>query len=116
MLIFPEEALRDVHSIYGVLQNFGRDRPDDLDVESAHSLLSTNDEFEIAFTFTFIQKFLAALRFDCDTHAITRLSDYHPDIDLAELEPLLWDDFTGNSLIMYTRKTKVFGVIVSMRE
>src|SRR5271168_574446 len=108
MPIFPEETLRDAHSICEVLQNFGRDRPDDLDVESAHSLLSTNDEFEIVFTLTFNQKFLAVLRFDWDAHAITRLSDYHPDIDLAELEPLLWDDFTGNSLIMYHPKDKSF--------
>ena len=102
---FPEEAIEDPQSICRVLQTFGGDKPDDLDVEEAIRLFS-NDNFQVVFTLTFMQKLLAALKYDWDGHTISRLSKYHPGIDLAEMELLLWNEYTTDILIIYHREDK----------
>src|SRR5271170_3565032 len=104
---FPEEAVRDPQSICRVLQNFGRDQPNDRDVAYALEFFSASD-LQIVFTLTFMQKFLAALKYDWDGHAVTRLPKYYPGLNLTELEPLLWEDDTMDTLIMYHGEDKSF--------
>jgi hypothetical protein len=104
---FTEEPLRDANSICRVLRNFGREEPNKWAVESAIEFFS-DDDCHIVFTLTFMQKFMAALKFDWDGYAVTRLSKYYPDVDLTELEPLFWEDFTDDKLFFYHRKDKSF--------
>jgi len=104
---FPEEPIEDPHQICRVLRTFaGRDKPSKEEVDLTLEFFS--DQIGIVFTLTFMQKHLAALEFDWDTFAITRLSKYHPGIDLTEMEPLLWDHYTTTWLIMYHRVDKSF--------
>ena len=104
---FTEEPLRDAHSICRVLRSFGYDEPNKRNVESAVDFFS-DDDCRIVFTLTFMQKFMAALKFNWDGHAVTRLSKYYPDVDLTELEPLFWEDFMDEILFFYHRKDKSF--------
>jgi hypothetical protein len=93
---FPGEPIEDSHQICRVLRTFaGRNKPSKEEVDLALEFFS--DQIAIVFTLTFMQKHLAALEFDWDTYAITRLSQYHPGIDLTEMEPLLWDHYTKTS-------------------
>ena len=102
---FPEEALRCPHSIFQVLQNFGRDEPDKFDVAHAIEVFSDSN-LKIVFTLTFMQKLLAALKYNWDGNALTRLSKYHPGINLTELEPLLWEDDMMDTVILYNLEDK----------
>jgi hypothetical protein len=76
--------------------------------EADDALEFFSGQIAIVFTLTFMQKHLACLEFDWDTYAITRLSKYHPGIDLTEMEPLLWDHFSKTWLIMYHPEDKSF--------
>ena len=103
----PELPLRDYRVICRTLQNLGRDPPSAVRVDFAEDIFANGDA-QIVFAHTFMQKCMTALRFEWDGHAVTRLSKYYPDVGLTELEPLLWEEFTGNILIMYHRRDKSF--------
>ena len=105
---FPELPLRDYRVICRTLQNLGRDPPSTaVEVDFAEDFFADNGA-RIVFTHTFMQKCMTALRFEWDGHAVTRLSKYYPDVDLTELKPLLWEEVTSDTLIMYHRRDMSF--------
>jgi hypothetical protein len=95
-------------TVINILKGYGRDQPSPRDMERVENSWSSLGHAEYCFTLTFAQKHLAANDFKFCNGVYWDQENYHPSVDLGLLEPLFWEEFAGEVLILYHPAEKSF--------
>jgi hypothetical protein len=93
--------------VYCIMSSFGRDTPSRKEVEWVDESLSCG-HYDFVLALSAEQQLLAAEDFDFDGDLLAKTNLYDSSVGVALLEPLLWDSFTGDNLILYHPEDKSF--------
>jgi hypothetical protein len=101
--VLHDDPIRDFPKLQMILSQFGRDQPTEEEIE----YYSYQVGFAM-FSLSFIQKVHACQLYKWDKATVKELQRYHLTTDLANLEPLTWDDCDNDYLFMYHPKEGSF--------
>jgi hypothetical protein len=95
-------------TMFHILKDYGRDQPSPRELDEVRDSWRPTGHTQYSFTLTFAQKQLAANDFELCDRVYVDQEKYHPLVDLGLLEPLLWEEFQGDFLILYHPAEKSF--------
>jgi hypothetical protein len=100
MMPFRNHFVSSEDEFYYIMSSFGRDTPSRKEVEWVKEFLScAHNDFVLALSAE--QQLHAAEDFDFNGDLLAKTNLYDSSVAVALLEPLLWDNFAWDYLILY---------------
>ena len=104
---FRNHFVSSEDELYYIMSSFGRDTPSRKEVELVKESLScAHSDFVLALSAE--QQLLAAEDFDFNGDLLAKTNLYDSSVAVALLEPLLWDNFAWDYLILYHPEDRSF--------